>query len=161
MLTTTSTALAQIRSCAPARPASHCTAMKIALDAARARLDAALDDLRTLVATGELCVDAAADLERDDVARHLRRVAELEQRGALACTPEEWQRFVTAAERRTSAARRSADRRERARRERTARHCLAVASGRIDDPWIAALDSGEPDPELRAIRADLAAAHLL
>jgi hypothetical protein len=161
MLTTTRTALAQIRSCAPVRPASECTAMINGLAAAGARLDAALDDLRTLVSTGDLCADAAVDLERDYVARHLRRVAELEQRGALACTPEEWQRFVTAAARRTSAARRSADRRERARRERTTRHCLAVASGRIDDPWIAALDSVEPDPELRAIRADLAAAHLL
>ena len=160
MLTTTPT-LPQIQSCLPPRPASRYTALTIALDAARAQLDAALNDLRALVSTDELSADAAADLEREYAARHLRRVAELEERGALACTPDEWQQFVTAAARRTTAARRAADRRERARRERTARQCLVVSTGHIDDPWIAALDNSEPDAELHAIRADLAAAHLL
>lgn len=160
MLTTTPT-LAQIQSCLPARPASRCTALTIALDAARAHLDAALDDLHLLVSTGELSADGAGDLERDYVARHLRRVAELEERGALACTPDDWQQFVTAAARRTTTAQRAAARRVRARRERTARQCLVVATGHIEDPWIAALDNSEPDAELHVIRADLAAAHLL
>lgn len=157
--TTTLTPAGDVRiHCGPAR---RCTALTVALDAARTRLDAALADLHALVADGELCADAAGDLEREYVARHLRRVADLEQRGALACAPDEWLRYVTTATRHEAATARAGERRHRARMRRATRNCLVVAPGRITDPAIAMLLDSEPDAEACAIRADLAAASLL
>jgi hypothetical protein len=157
--TTTVTAAVDVRiHCGPAR---RCTALIVALDAARTRLDDALADLHALVADGELCADAAGDLEREYVARHLRRVAELEQRGALACTPDEWLRFVTTAARHEAAITRASEQRHRARMRRATRHSLVVAPGRITDPAIAMLVDRELDTEAQEIRAELAAAALL
>jgi hypothetical protein len=157
--TTTVTAAVDVRiHCGPLR---RCTALIVALDAARARLDAALAELHALVADGELCADAAGDLEREYVARHLRRVAELEQRGALACTPDEWLHFVTTAMRHEAAIARAGERRHRARMRRATRHSLVVAPGRIADPAIAMLVDSELDAEAQEIRAELAAAALL
>jgi hypothetical protein len=161
--------LTTITSSAPARTtprsrgvsAPRVSALQVALDDAHARLDAALAELRTLVARGALGVDDAADLEADYAARHLRRVAALEERGALACTPNEWQRFTATAARRTASRRGAAARRERARTARSARQCRVVAPGGILDPLLAALYGADPDAELLEIRAELAAAHLL
>ena len=100
-------------------------------------------------------------LEAEYVERYLHRVAALEERGALACTPDEWQRFTLIAARRTAARRGAAARRDRARDRRTARDCLVVAPGRIVDPALSALVDAEPDAEILEIRAELAAAQLL
>lgn len=137
------------------------SALTVALETAHARLDAALHDLRTLIAAGELSQDVAQDLEREYVARHLHRVADLEERGALACTPGEWLQFATTAARRDAANARAAQRRHRARLRRTVRQCRVVAPGRIADPVIATLIDRDTDAEASEIRADLAAASLL
>jgi hypothetical protein len=161
MLTTTTSA----RSRGPLRPHTatppRITALSVALDDAHARLGAALADLRTLLIDEALSPDDAAVLEAEVAARHLRRVAALEERGALACTPEEWQRFTLTAARRRASRRSATARRERARNALAARQCLVVAHGCILDPLLAALDRADPDAELLEIRAELAAAQLL
>jgi hypothetical protein len=143
------------------RRAPRVSALHVALDDARAHLDAALADLRALVCHERLDADDASTLEADYVRRYLQRVAALEERGALACTPDAWQRFTAIAARRTAARRGAAARRDRARERRTARDCLVVAPGRIVDPSLSALVDAEPDAEILEIRAELAAAQLL
>jgi hypothetical protein len=162
MLTTT--ALTRSRTALPDQrraSASRVSALHVALDDARAHLDAALADLRVLVCHERLGADDASALEADYVERYLQRVAALEERGALACTPGEWQRFTAIAARRMAARRGAAARRDRARERRTARDCLVLAPGRIVDPSLSALVDADPDAEILEIRAALAAAHLL
>jgi len=137
------------------------TAVRVALDDAHAHLEAALADLRALVSDQRLGADAASALEAEYAERYLQRVAALEERGALACTPDEWQRFTVIAARRTAGRRAAAARRDRARDRRSARDCLVVTPGRIVDPLLSALVDAEPDAEILEIRAELAAAQLL
>lgn len=137
------------------------SALRVALDEAHAHLDAALADLRALVCHVRLGADDAAALEAEYVERYLRRVAALEERGALACTADEWRRFTAIAVRRAAAVRGAAERRHRARDRRAARDCLVVAPGRIVDRSLSALVDAEPDAEILEIRAELAAAQLL
>jgi hypothetical protein len=158
MLTTTTTA----RPCATRRAATIAQAReRIALDDAHHRLDAALGDLRGLVSHEGLGCDDASDLAAKYVERYLRRVAALEERGALACRPDEWQRFVAIAAKRTAAGQDVSARRRRARNELAARQCRVVATGRIRDPFLAAIVAPDPDAEILEIRAELAAAQLL
>ena len=162
MLTTTTPTRSRTTLLDPQRAsASRVSALRVALDDARAHLDAALADLRALVCHERLGADDASALEADYVERYLRRVAALEERGALACTAGEWQRFTVIAVRRTAARQGAAARRDRARDRRTARDCLVVAPGRIIDPSLSALVDAEPDAEILEIRAELAAAQLL
>ena len=141
--------------------APRVSALRVALDDAHAQLDAALADLRVLVSHHRLGADDAAALEAEYAERYLHRVAALEERGALACTAAEWQRFTALAVRRMAARRGAAVRRDRARERRTMRDCLVVAPGRIVDPALSALIDAEPDAEILEIRAELAAAQLL
>ena len=145
----------------PQRTTPRVSALRVALDDAHAQLDAALADLRVLVSHHRLGADDAAALEAEYAERYLQRVAALEERGALACTADEWQRFTAIAVRRTAARRGAAARRDRARERRTMRDCLVVAAGRIVDPSVLALVDAEPDAEILEIRAELAAAQLL
>lgn len=160
MLATTTTACSHATSRAQ-NNTPPVTALRVAFDDAHARLDAALADLRTLVSHERLGSDDASGLEAEYVERHLRRVAALEERGALACTPDEWQHFTATAARRRAARRGAAARRARVRNEIAARECLVVAPGHILDPLLTALLSAEPDAEILEIRAELAAAQLL
>jgi len=137
------------------------SALCVALEEAHAHLDAALADLRALVSRQRLGADDASALEAEYVERYLHRVAALEERGALACTADEWQRFTVIAMRRTAARRGAAARRDRARNRLTARNCLVVAPVRIVDPLLSALVDTEDDAEILEIRAELAAAQLL
>jgi len=137
------------------------TALSVALDEAQARLDAALEELRRLIADGALAADEARALEADYVTSHLRRVATLEQRGALACSPDEWEDHVMAAKARRARIESARSRRARLRIAVAARRCLVVAAGRIDDPALAVLIDDETDEETLEIRAELAAAQLL
>jgi hypothetical protein len=162
MLTTTTPSRPRTTLMNPQREtAPRVSALSVALDEAHTHLDAALADLRALVSDERLGADDASALEADYVERYLHRVAALEERGALACTADEWQRFTMTAVRRTAARRGAAARRDRARDRRTARDCLVVAPGRIVDPSLSALVDAEPDAEILEIRAELAAAQLL
>lgn len=160
MLTTTtptrSTAVSRPRSAA----APHVSAIDVALDDARARLEAALADLRELVSRDALSSADAFALEAEYVERCLQRIAELEERGALACTPEQWQQFTVTAARRRAARRGASTRRDRARDTFTDRQCRVLVPGRVRDPFAALIDP-EHDAELLEIRAELAAAQLL
>lgn len=137
------------------------SALRVALDDAHAQLNAALAELGALLPDGRLGADDAAALEAEYVERYLQRVAALEERGALACTPDEWRRFTAIAARRTVARVSASARRERARNELAARQCLVVAPGRILDRFVAGVVGCEPDAEILEIRAELAAAQLL
>jgi hypothetical protein len=162
MLTTTRPIRSRTTRPHPQRAAApRVTALRVALDDAHAQLEAALADLRALIGHQRLGAGDAAALEADYAERYLQRVAALEERGALACTADEWQRFTATAARRTAARRGAAARRDRARDRRTARDCLVVAAGRIADPSLSVLVDAEPDTEILEIRAELAAAHLL
>jgi hypothetical protein len=162
MLTTTTPTRPRTTLAHPERAtAPRVSALRVALDDAHAQLDAALSDLGMLVCHQRLGADDAATLEAEYVERHLRRVAALEERGALACTADEWQRFTAIAHRRTAALAGAAARRDRARERRAARDCLVVAPGRIADRSLSALVDDEPDAEILEIRAELAAAQLL
>ncbi|MDP1847010.1 MAG: hypothetical protein Q8K79_04380 [Solirubrobacteraceae bacterium] len=162
MLTTTTPRRSRTTLTDPPRgAASRISALRVALDDAQTQLNAALADLSTLVSHARLGADDAAALEAEYVERYLHRVAALEDRGALACTADEWQRYTVIAARRTAARRGAAARRDRARERRTARDCLVVAPGRIVDSSLSALIDAEPDAEILEIRAALAAAHLL
>ena len=162
MLTTTTPTRSRTTLPHPQRAtAPRVSALRVALDDAHAQLDAALADLRVLVSHHRLGADDAAALEAEYAERYLQRVAALEERGALACTADEWQRFTAIAVRRTAARRGAAARRDRARERRTMRDCLVVAAGRIVDPSLSALVDAEPDAEILEIRAELAAAQLL
>ena len=141
--------------------ASRVSALRVALDDAHAQLNAALADLRALVCDARLGADDASALEAEYVERYLHRVAALEERGALACTADEWQRYTVIAARRTAARTGAAKRRDRARDRRTARDCRVVTPGRIVDSSLSALIDAEPDAEILEIRAALAAAQLL
>lgn len=145
----------------PQHTTPRVSAMRVALDDAHAQLDAALADLRALVSHRRIGADDAAALEAEYAARYLQRVAALEERGALACTADEWRRFTAIAVRRTAARRGAAARRDRARERRTMRDRLVVAAGRITDPSLSALVDAEADAEILEIRAELAAAQLL
>lgn len=118
--------------------APRVTALCVAVDEAHAHLNAALADLRALVCQERLGAEDAAALEAEYIERYLHRVAALEERGALGCTPEEWQRFTAVAVRRTAARRGAVARREHERDRRTARDCLVVAPGRIVDRSLSA-----------------------
>ena len=162
MLTTTPPTRSRTTLTEPQRgTAPRIGALRVALDDAHAQLDAALADLRALVSHRRLGADAASALEAEYVERYLHRVAALEERGALACTADEWLRFTEIAARRTAARRGAAARRDRARDRRAARDCLVVAPGRIADPSLSALIDAEADAEILEIRAELAAAQLL
>lgn len=161
MFTTSTHARSRAKSRADGATPPPVSALRVALDEAHARLDAALAELRALVSHEGLGSDDASTLEAEYVERYLRRVAALEERGALACTPDEWRRFTATAARRTAARRGAAARRERVRNELAARQCLVVAPGRILDPFLTALLSADPDAEILEIRAELAAAQLL
>ena len=162
MLTTTTPTRSHTTLNGPQRnSAPPVSALRVALDDAQAHLNAALADLRALVAHARLGADDAAALEDEYVERYLRRIAALEERGALACTADEWRRFTVIAARRTAVRRGAAARRERVRHRRAARDRLVVAPGRIVDPALAALVDAEPDAEILEIRAALAAAQLL
>ena len=116
MLTTTTPTRSRTTPPHPQRAtAPRVSALRVALDDAHAQLDAALADLRALVSHARLGADDAAALEAEYAERYLHRVAALEERGALACTADEWQRFTAIAVRRTAARRGAAARRDRAR----------------------------------------------
>lgn len=136
-------------------------ALAVAVDDARRRMDSALGDLRELLAAGELDSDAARAVEAEYVEVYLVRVAALEQLGAGACTPDEWERYEAEAVARTARRRSAKARRDRLRDELTARQCVVVAPGRVADPFLAALVADEPDAEILEIRAELAAAQLI
>jgi len=158
MLTTTTTTATRSRpALLPPQQGTplRVTAVRVALDDAHAHLEAALADLRALVSHQRLGADDASALEAEYAERYLQRVAALEERGALACTPDEWQRFTVIAARRTAARRAAAARRDRAR------DCVVVTPGRIVDPLLSALVDAEPEAEILEIRAELAAAQLL
>lgn len=157
MLTSTTATMPASSSPAPVSSATAVSAIAVAIDHARTRLDAALADLRMLLAAGDLAPDEAHGLQDEYAEVYLGRVAALEQLGELACTPAEWRRYTKAAEMRTCAK----ARRERLRDAITARQCLVVAPGRIADPFLAALVDAEPDAEVLEIRAELAARGLL
>ena len=146
---------------AQSAPAFRVSALRVALDDAQAGLDAALAELGALVSHDGLGAEDACALEAEYVERYLRRIAALEERGALACTPDEWRRFTATAARRTAARRSASSRRERARKALAARQCLVVAPGRIGDRFVAGLVGCEADEETLEIRAELAAAQLL
>jgi hypothetical protein len=137
MLTTTTSTRSRLALVPPQQGiAPRVTALRIALDDAHAHLEAAVADLRALVSHERLGADDASALEAEYVERYLQRVAALEERGALACTADEWRRFTVIAARRTAARRGAAARRDRARDRRIARDCLVVAPGRIVDPQL-------------------------
>ena len=156
MLTTTTTPAARAvpgADGATVDGAMQVTPLSVALDEEHAPLTAALGDLRALVKRSELSANDAHDLERDYVARYLRRVAELEERGALACTPDEWRRYVAKAHERTARGSAAKARRERLRAARVARDGVVVAPADVDRPLLAALTAADPDAEIVAIRA--------
>ena len=161
MLTTTTATRSRPTPLRHGAPAFRVSALRVALDDAQARLDAALAELGALVSHHGLGAEDASALEAEYVERYLRRIAALEERGALACTPEEWRRFTATAARRTAARRSAAARRERARNALAARQRLVVAPGRILDPLLAGLVGVDQDAETLEIRAALAAAQLL
>jgi sarcosine oxidase gamma subunit len=161
MLSTSTTITNGQHRVAVAAPNTTISALSLALDDAQARLDAALDDLRALVAGGELTAADARALEDEYAARHLRRVATLEERGALACTPDEWCAYVAQAGARRARIDSARSRRERLRVALAARQCLVVAAGRIAEPTLVTFAGAEPDDEILEIRAELAAAQLL
>ncbi|MDQ3723823.1 MAG: hypothetical protein M3376_12360 [Actinomycetota bacterium] len=157
MLTTSSTPTPRAFGSANASTAAPAGALSVALDEARARLQAALADLRELLAGGELRADEARGIEAEYAEVYLTRVAALEQLGALACRPGEWERYA-----RVAAARSFAKaRRDRLRDALMSRQCLVVAPGRLVEPFLASLVDGEPDAEILEIRAELAAQDLL
>lgn len=161
LTTTTATRSRPAPLLAQSAPAFSVSALRVALDDAQDRLDAALAELGALVTHRGLAPEDASALEAEYVERYLRRIAALEERGALACAPDEWRRFTATAARRTAARRSASVRRERARNRPAARQCLVVAPGRILDPLLVGLVGSEPDAEILEIRAELAAAQLL
>ena len=161
MLMTASPTTPRADTCGAARNTSAVIALSIALDDARQRLHGALTDLRGLVTSGELERSESDALEAEYAEVYLARVAALEERGALACTPDEWRRYAARAQERNARRNSAKARRERLRDALVARQCLVLAPGRLVDPLLATLTAAEPDDEILEIRAELAASHLL